>query len=466
MIRRGPVTASQGFLTGIVFMAFGAYLLFIGTGAARIAPAKDVPLWMVTMFGITLTSAGGAMVLRYRYLGAFASRPDSAGSPLVRAADLVLVLSSVGSMCAMCGWIAWGAGSRHFNTKSSVPLLGAPGEHTARIGFGIAATLLGMLWLARLAAGLRRLGRWELSCRGRELLGIVHNASCRTIISNRFEGLMRADVRSLISLSYLALVACGAGTTSTGVHGGQADTGFVVLGNPESSAGATWSYKGTLDGISYDLAGVLYKPVGPGPFPAVLLSHGSDGSAAFFSNLVAPTMVSWGLVCIAVNYTHSSGVPIGSPGNANDVGATVANVQRARMTYLLLRKLGYVDMSRVAAHGHSMGAYVDVALLGAYPSDFRVASHTGGGIRPAFIVAGPAPTVAEGLTIRTPYQMHHGDADTTVALSYDQRQDSVLTATGVEHQLFVYPGLDHLAVRTSPIMFQRIHDWYRAHGLF
>jgi predicted esterase len=62
--------------------------------------------------------------------------------------------------------------------------------------------------------------------------------------------------------------------------------------------------------------------------------------------------------------------------------------------------------------------------------------------------------------------MHHGDADSTVPLSYDQRQDSLFTALGVDHQLVVYSGLDHLAVRTSPQMFQRVHDWYHAHGMF
>lgn len=269
----------------------------------------------------------------------------------------------------------------------------------------------------------------------------------------------------LATLAVLFAAACGGGANRTTAPA-PADTGFVVAGNPEAATGATWTFKGTVGGVSYDLAGVLYKPSGAGPFPAVLLSHGSDGSAQFFANLVAPTMVSWGLVCIGVNYTHSTGVPIGSPGTSADVGASTANVQRAHMTYELLRRLGYVDMTRVAAHGHSMGAYVDVALLGAYPNDFRVASHTGGGVRPSFIVAGPAPSPAQAMTIRTPYQMHHGDADATVALSYDQRQDSLLAALGVDHQLYVYPGLDHLAVRTSPVMFQRVHDWYHAHGMF
>jgi len=106
---------------------------------------------------------------------------------------------------------------------------------------------------------------------------------------------MRGRVRTLVLLSSTVIAACGGtGTVSNGTGGSGSDTGFVVTGNPEAPAGATWSYKGTVEGVSYDLTGVLYQPPGAGPFPAVLLSHGADGSAAFFSGLVAPTMVSGG----------------------------------------------------------------------------------------------------------------------------------------------------------------------------
>jgi dienelactone hydrolase len=260
-------------------------------------------------------------------------------------------------------------------------------------------------------------------------------------------------------------VGCG-GAGSSAPTTVTPDTGFVITGNPETSAGATWTFRGTVDGVAYDLTGVLLKPVGSGPFPAVVLSHGSEGSAPFFASLIGPTMVQWGLVCIAVNYTHATGVPIGAPGDASEPGASQANVMRAHMTYELLRRLGYVDMTRVALHGHSVGAYLDVATAGEFPSDFRVASHTGGGVRPAFIVSGPAPSPSQALGIRTPFQMHHGGADATVPLSYDVRFDSLLTATGVDHQLVVYPGEDHLTVRLDPNMLTRVHAWYAAHGMF
>ena len=267
------------------------------------------------------------------------------------------------------------------------------------------------------------------------------------------------------ALLLLALAALGcAGGSATGP--GEGARGFRVSGDPESPGGATWTFRDTVDGVAYDLSGVLLKPPGAGPFPAVLLSHGSEGSAAFFASLVGPAMVRWGLVCIAVNYTYAAGVPLGAPGGAAEPGASEANVLRAHMTHELLRRLGYVDMSRVAAHGHSMGAYVDAALLSAYPDDFVAASQTGGGVRPDFIVAGPAPSTAQVRAIRTPIQLHHGDADAVVPLSYDQPFDSLLTVLHVAHELYVYADADHLAVRTSAEMLDRVHAWYAAHGMF
>ncbi|HTT68913.1 MAG TPA: hypothetical protein VMF70_12880 [Gemmatimonadales bacterium] len=78
-------------------------------------------------------------------------------------------------------------------------------------------------------------------------------------------------------------------------------------------------------------------------------------------------------------------------------------------------------------------------------------------------------TLASGVrlgTIRTPYQTHHGDADSTVALSFELRLDSLFTALGVEHVLYVYPGLGHNDVRWLPLVLQRVHDRYAAHGMF
>ena len=148
--------------------------------------------------------------------------------------------------------------------------------------------------------------------------------------------------------------------------------------------GATWTYRGSLQGVTFDLQGILLKPAGTravwcgGAQPrrrrqrlGLLAEHrrwrcGDGGSSAS-----------------RTNYTHAGNVPIGAPGTANEPGASDANVLRGHAVREILRTLGYVDQSRVAAHGHSMGAFVTTALVGAYPNDFRVASHTAGGVRRA-----------------------------------------------------------------------------------
>jgi dienelactone hydrolase len=242
--------------------------------------------------------------------------------------------------------------------------------------------------------------------------------------------------------------------------------GFVLAGNPESSSGAIWTYAATADGTRYDLRGILLKPSGSGPFPAVIISHGAGGNANGISSGLAAEMVRWGLVCIATNYTHAGGVPIGAPGTASEPGASAANVLRARKLVDILGSLGYVDLNRLAAHGHSMGAFVTTAALGVHPDLFRAASHTAGGVRTGALFEGPAPVESQAAGIRTPYQLHHGTIDTVVALSADQRLDEILSARGAVHELIVYQGLGHPEIAQNPTMLDRVRAWYMGHGLF
>ena len=275
------------------------------------------------------------------------------------------------------------------------------------------------------------------------------------------------NTRPLLAVFLLfAVVGCGANSSPTAPPPPTPDplAGFTLSGDPSSANGATWTYRQQVEGVSYDLQGILLKPQGPGPFPAVIISHGAGGNAGGYGRAIARVMVDWGLVCIATNYTHAGGVAIGAPGTSNDAGASTANVQRARRMVGILGGLGYVDVSRIALHGHSMGAFVTAATAGAFPDLFRAATHTAGGIRPDFVSA-PAPTESQVAGIRAPYQMHHGDRDFVVLLLADQLMDAVLTARGVDHELVIYPGADHDDVSQNPTMLARVRAWYQAKGL-
>lgn len=274
--------------------------------------------------------------------------------------------------------------------------------------------------------------------------------------------MLRANLLLLVAF----VVGCGGSDRSSPTSPSSPPSpsaAFVLQGDPESTQGATWTYQGSLNGVVYDLQGILLKPAGLGPFGAVVLSHGAGGNVSALPRTLAIEMRRWGLVGIATNYTHSAGVPIGLPGTANDPGASDVNIQRAHAVREILRTLSYVDQTKVAAHGHSMGAFVTTALVAAYPNDFRVASHTAGGVRLPGIIAGPAPSETQARSIRTPYQLHHGDQDMVVPIAQDQRLDVVLQSNGVTHEFHVYPGADHADVSTDPVVLARIRAWYASH---
>jgi dienelactone hydrolase len=270
---------------------------------------------------------------------------------------------------------------------------------------------------------------------------------------------------------HLAIAACLAGCSDPAAPArsdnddARTRAHLTITGSPESSLGATWVYRDTIDGVIYDLSGLLLKPPGAGPFPAVVLSHGFGGSATGTGRNVGAKMVPWGVVVITTNYTHAGSGPAGSPGTSADLGGSAANVQRARRAIAILSALEYVDDNRIAAHGHSMGAFVTTALAATHGNLLRVASHTAGGVRPNGVI-GPAPPESQAASIRVPYQMHHGDRDVVVTLASDQRLRDVLQASGTVHELVVYPGYDHDDIPSDATMLQRLRAWYTLHGLF
>jgi len=237
---------------------------------------------------------------------------------------------------------------------------------------------------------------------------------------------------------------------------------LVTTGSASATGGARWTYHSTDDGTEYNLSGVLFAPAGPGPFPGVVVSHGAGGSATGYSSNVARTIRDWGLVAIATNYTHApDSVDAGSLPQGSD-GASPANVQRAHKARDLLSCIPGVDMTRLAAHGHSMGAFVTGQLLGSFPGDFLAASHSAGGANDT----GPNATNSlVAAAIRTPYQLHHGDADTVVRLGLDQTLQAILDATGTRNELHVYAGFTHEQMALDATMFDRVRDWYRARGI-
>lgn len=183
--------------------------------------------------------------------------------------------------------------------------------------------------------------------------------------------------------------------------------------------GARWTYR---EG-DFVMDGVLLKPEGRGPFPAVLISHGLGGSAETFGLSKAREMVGWGFVCIAPSYTHAAdarGNRPGAPGSgpptkgvrrgqpAVDYGASAENLRRARTCLDLVSGMPEVDAGRLFAYGHSMGGFVTIGLAAIEPDRLQAAAITGSGI--GHTEGFPAPAAAKADHVRTPFLILHGSA--------------------------------------------------------
>ena len=108
-----------------------------------------------------------------------------------------------------------------------------------------------------------------------------------------------------------------------------------------------------------------------------------------------------------------------------------------------------------------MGAFVTGELLGTHPADFRAASHTAGGTSAGANATRPSTAAL----IRTPYQLHHGDADRVVAIAQDESLASILGANAVPHEFHRYPGYSHEQIASDASMLERVREWYRRHGV-
>jgi dipeptidyl aminopeptidase/acylaminoacyl peptidase len=235
--------------------------------------------------------------------------------------------------------------------------------------------------------------------------------------------------------------------------------------------GERWTYR---EG-DREVTGILVKPEGDGPFPAVLISHGRGGSGVSFGLQKAREMVAWGFVCIAPDYTHAgpargAGGKGKAPGAlgiqppAGDLGASAENLRRAKTCLDLLAKMPEVDPVKIAAYGHSMGGFVTIALAATEPDRIGAAAITGSGVSPH--EGFPAPPVSAAAKIKTPFLILHGDADPVVRPEQSAALAAALKTAGIAHERVLYPGEGHPIDQTKrEEVFAAVRRWFAKQGV-
>jgi hypothetical protein len=165
-------TPRGAIVLGIIAMLCGVYPVLVGLGVVHVRPTPGAQPWVAVAAGSMFILAGLAIINGYAVAGASrvdGSLPDSAPF-FVRVTQYVLGVGIVGLMFAVCAWIAFGSGERHFSSSISLPFWSSSGrssERSGRIAFGTAAGFMGLFLVLSIVNGAQSL--WRASRRGSQV---------------------------------------------------------------------------------------------------------------------------------------------------------------------------------------------------------------------------------------------------------------------------------------------------------
>lgn len=178
-----------------------------------------------------------------------------------------------------------------------------------------------------------------------------------------------------------------------------------------------------------------HEPPGPGPFPAILLLHGSGGNIGFWTGRVAPYLATLHVGLYAVHYFDRTGTVRADATTILDGVhypqwlATIADALK------FMRSRPKVDPERIALLGISLGGFL--ALSAGVDPENRV--------RAIVEISGGMPEMYSGNVSASfpPTLILHGTADTVVPVSQAHELDRLLARWNVPHRLELLEGQGH-----------------------
>jgi len=183
-----------------------------------------------------------------------------------------------------------------------------------------------------------------------------------------------------------------------------------------------------------DITGVLARPAGSGPFPAVLVLHGCAGLGPL-EHVVIAELAREGYVSLAIDTLKPQGVPNACEGAVKGAVRTSAGYAAASLTWLGAQP--YVRASELGVVGYSMGAIeildlIDPFAAHAPPPGLRVA-----------VAYYPSCRARDGAAVTIPLLILDGDADDWTPPGPCRDLAEAAVAAGKTVEITTYPGATH-----------------------
>lgn len=233
------------------------------------------------------------------------------------------------------------------------------------------------------------------------------------------------------------------------------------------------------------VSGVLLRPRGRGPFPAVVLNHGYIEPSSYLTGQglmrEQDYLARAGFVVLHTDYRgHAGSDPASDQSRETRLGYTRDTINAVQA----VKKQPYVDPDRVAMLGRSMGGGVTYNAIVAKPglvraavvfapvsSDFvdnfnrwTVAERPGAAAATYRRYGTPdqEPEFYEGLSARThfdritePVLIHHGTLDESCPVAWSRTTQRLLRRAGVDSRLEIYQGEQHAFGPHWPLSMER-----------
>ena len=178
-----------------------------------------------------------------------------------------------------------------------------------------------------------------------------------------------------------------------------------------------------------------YEPAGPGPFPAILLLHGSGGNIGFWAERIAPYLATLRVSLYAVHYFERTGTVRADATTILDGVHYPQWLETIADAMEHLRTRPKVDGERIALLGISLGAFLALSAGVNRANRVRAIVEISGGLPEMY-----AHEVTEGFP---PTLIVHGTADTVVPVSQAHTLNALLDKVGVPHVTDLLEGQGH-----------------------